>query len=111
MVSHHSAASVARFLEELDTRQIEIPGIFGVFYYRSARPKTLATLGRFFPVPARELEREFGAERLDPDAVCARSVRALRRLGVRHVYISNLPVADAPARLERIERLSRELSE
>ena len=102
---------MARFLEQLDTRQIEIPGIFGVFYYRSARPKTLATLGRFFPVPARELEREFGEERLDPDAVCARSVRALRRLGVRHVYISNLPIADAPARLERIERLSRELSE
>jgi len=111
VVSHHSAASVARLLEELDGRKTALPAVFGVFYYRSARPKTLATLGRFFPVPARELEREFGAERLDPDAVCARSVRALRRLGVRHVYISNLPVADAPARLERIERLSRELSE
>src|SRR5262245_61791375 len=44
VVSHHSAAQVARFLEALGRRGIAIPGVFGVFYYRSARPQTLETL-------------------------------------------------------------------
>jgi len=105
VVSHHSSAEVGRFLEELGKRRIEIPGIFGVFYYRSSRPKTLSALGRFFPVPAAALQREFDEEGMDSDAVCARSIRALRGLGVRHVYVSNLPVADASARLDRIAAL------
>jgi 5,10-methylenetetrahydrofolate reductase len=108
VVSHHSSAEVGRFLEELARRRIEIPGIFGVFYYRSNRPKTLAALGRFFPVPIEALQREFAEEGLDPDAVCARSIRALWSLGVRHVYVSNLPVAEAAARLDRIAVLARE---
>ena len=29
-----------------------MPGIFGVFYYRSANPKTLEMLKQFLPVPA-----------------------------------------------------------
>lgn len=106
VVSHHSAAAVARFLEVLDRSGVDLPGVFGVFYYRSARRKTLEALRHFFPVPIDELEREFLEEKLDADAVCARSIDALRGLGVRSIYVSNLPIADAPARLERILRLS-----
>jgi 5,10-methylenetetrahydrofolate reductase len=106
VVSHHSAEAVERFLELIGRRQIEIPGIFGVFYYRSARKASLETLHRFFPVPAREIEREFEVEELHGDEVCARSIRKLRRLGVRRFYVSNLPVADAAERLQRIIRLT-----
>jgi len=106
VVSHHSRDAVRRFVEETRGGGIEIPGMFGVFYYRSARRSTLAALREFFPVPAAGLAREFDEEGLDADAVCARSVRALHDLGIRHVYVCNLPVADAPARLERIARLA-----
>ncbi len=100
VVSHHSEPAVARFREELLRRHVEMPALFGVFYYRSARARTLDALGGFFPVPAAPIKREFEVERLDAEAVCARSIRGLRRLGVRHIYISNLPVGDAPARLQ-----------
>ena len=36
-----------------------MPGIFGVFYYRSANAKTLETLKQFLPVPADALMQEF----------------------------------------------------
>ena len=61
VVSHHSADRVEAFLEECDRRDVSTPGIFGVFYYWSARPGTLGRLGTFFPVPADELTREFEA--------------------------------------------------
>ena len=38
-----------------------LPGMFSVFYYRSASPKTLATLSRFMPVPIEGLVEEFGS--------------------------------------------------
>ncbi len=52
IVSHHTVAPVAAFIEESARRGLTLPGLFGVFYYRSAKPQTLATLGRFLPVPA-----------------------------------------------------------
>ncbi len=102
VVSHHSEPAVVRFRDELRRRGVALPGLFGVFYYRSARASTLGALGRFFPVPAAPLTREFEVEKLDSEAVCARSIRGLNDLGVRHIYISNLPVSDAPARLRRL---------
>ena len=36
-------------MNEMYRRQLTLPGIFGVFYYRSANPKTLTTLRRFLP--------------------------------------------------------------
>jgi hypothetical protein len=106
IVSHYSAAAVERFLEELAKRGIRTPGIYGVFYYRSAKGSSLDMLKRFFPVPVRELQMELGEQKLHPDAVCARSIQKLRELGVGRFYISNLPVYDAPARLARIAALS-----
>ena len=59
IVSHHSRRQVEGFLNEADRRGLALPGLFGVFYYRSANPKTLSTLKDFLPVPADELMREF----------------------------------------------------
>ena len=101
IVSHHSRASVERFLAEAQRRNLGLPGVFGVFYYRSANPKTLNTLKQFLPVPVDELQHEF-ADGGTPDSVCARSIRELAASGVRHFYVSNLPVNRAAATLARI---------
>ena len=101
IVSHHTVAPVARVLEESTRRGLTLPGLFGVFYYRSAKPKTLATLGRFLPVPAEDLTREFAAG-ASPEEVCARTIRALRDVGARHFYISNLPLGRAQTTLDAI---------
>lgn len=94
IVSHHAIDPVRRFLEAADRRGLSLPGMFGVFYYRSANPKTLDALKRFLPVPEAGLAREF-AEGATPDDVCARTIRALLNAGARHFYISNLPIARA----------------
>jgi len=101
VVSHHDEAKVARFLDELTRRQVDLPGVFGVFYYRSANPKTLETLRQFLPVPAEGLMREFKAGD-SPEAICARSIRILRAAGVRNFYVSNLPVGRARQTLSAI---------
>jgi hypothetical protein len=105
VVSHHSLDRVERLLEALDRSAISLPGVFGVFYYRSGNPRTLDTLSRFFPVPAEALAREF-ADGATPEEICARSLRALRGLGITNVYLSNFPMRRAEATLTRVlERL------
>jgi 5,10-methylenetetrahydrofolate reductase len=101
VVSHHDRPAVARFLNEAAKRNVTLPGVFGVFYYRSANPKTLAVLKDFMPVPVDALADEFasGATAID---VCARTVRMLIEEGARAVYISNLPLARAQATLSAI---------
>jgi len=101
IVSHHSRPAVERFLNAASRRNLALPGLFGVFYYRSANPKTLAALGGFLPVPVEGLTREF-AEGAPADEVCARSIRALADAGVRHFYVSNLPLGRAAVTLQRI---------
>ena len=78
--------------------------MFGVFYYRSANARTLATLARFMRVPAAEITRDFDRG-LTPDEICARTIRALRDIGIRHVYVSNFRPDDAPERLEAVRAL------
>jgi 5,10-methylenetetrahydrofolate reductase len=104
VVSHLDLDPVQRFLEEVHRRDVPIPGMFGVFYYRSASPKTLATLSTFMPVPVRGLTAEFAAG-ASAEEICARSIRAIRSLGVRHICICNLPMDDAAARLAAIRAL------
>ena len=94
IVSHHRVEPVARFLREVDHSDARLPGLFGVFFYRSANPRTLAMLSRFLPVPAAELTREFD-ETPDPVEVCARTLRAMLEVGARHSYVSNLPLTRA----------------
>ena len=101
IVSHYSREAVARFLGEAERRRLSLPGMFGVFYYRSANPKTLRTLKQFLPVPIDELQQEFAGGGT-PDSVCARSIRELTAAGVRHFYVSNLPVNRAAATLDRV---------
>ena len=101
IVSHHSRGQVDGFLSEAARRGLSLPGLFGVFYYRSANPKTLAALASFLPVPIEALTEEFGAG-ATADEVCARSIRALTDAGVRHFYVSNLPLRNPAATLQRI---------
>jgi hypothetical protein len=101
IVSHHSRPAVERFLAEGQRRGLVLPGLFGVFYYRSANPRTLEMLREFLPVPVDELRAEFAAG-ATPDSVCARSIRELTASGVRHFYVSNLPIARAASTLRRV---------
>jgi 5,10-methylenetetrahydrofolate reductase len=105
IVSHHSRRKVERFLAEAGQRGLGLPGMFGVFYYRSANAKTLRALSGFLPVPIAELSREF-AEGATPEEICARSIQALTAAGVRHFYVSNLPLATAARTLQRIQHLA-----
>lgn len=101
IVSHHERPAIDRFLHEANTRGVDAPGVFGVFYYRSANPKTLETLRGFLPVPVEGLTREFGAG-ATADEVCARSIRALIEAGAKSIYVSNLPIGRAELTLGRI---------
>ena len=101
IVSHYSRPAVEAFLAEGERRGLKMPGMFGVFYYRSAKPATLKTLSQFLPVPVDELLAEFGAG-ATAEAVCARSIRELTAAGVRHFYVSNLPIGRAAATLKRV---------
>lgn len=101
IVSHHHADAVRRFLDEVRRRGVTMPGVFGVFYYRSSNPKTLHALSEFLPVPIAELRTEFEAG-ATPVEVCARTIRTLRDLGARHFYISNLPLRNTAQTLTAI---------
>ena len=101
IVSHHRLGDVETFLGAADRAGIAVPGMFGVFYYRSANPATLEVLSQFLPVPVDGLRAEFAAGATPVD-VCARSIRELRQLGVRHFYVSNLPLTRTAAVLRAI---------
>ena len=101
VVSHHRAGAVEQFVRECQRAGLTAPGMFGVFFYRSANPRTLAALSQFLPVPVEELTAEF-AGGASAEQVCARTLRTLTEVGARHFYISNLPLSRAPATLSRI---------
>jgi len=101
VVSHLNPEPVQRFLDETDRRAVSIPGMFCVFFYRSASPKTLAALGAFMPVPVQGLVEEFAAGATPVD-VCARTIRAMMSLGARHFCVCNLPMHDAAGTLAAI---------
>jgi hypothetical protein len=105
IVSHHDLPALDRFTAAITRRGITLPGVYGLFYYRSANSKTLNTLRHFLPVPVEGLTKEFG-EGASAEEICARSLRALRAMGIRHCYVSNLPVGRARATLEKILKLA-----
>ncbi len=103
IVSHHQLDAVDAFLAELDRQQVTVPGVWGVFFYRSASPRTLARLAEFMEVPIDGLRADF--ERgLRPVEVCAESIRALLKRGITNIYISNLHPEQAPRQLKAIMR-------
>jgi hypothetical protein len=53
------------------------------------------------PVPEQGLIEEFGTGAKAVD-VCARTIRELRALGVRHICVCNLPMHDAASILTAI---------
>lgn len=101
IVSHHQINRVRAFLDAGRAGGLTMPGVFGVFYYRSANPKTLEMLAQFLPVPVDELKKEF-AEGATPIDVCARTIRSLLDLGAKHFYVSNLPAKKTAATLNTI---------
>jgi 5,10-methylenetetrahydrofolate reductase len=102
VVSHLDAAPVARFLDELRVQGLaHVPGVFGVFFYRSANPRTLQQLSSFLPVPADALASAFAAG-ATPVEICARTLRTMMDLGIRHFYVSNLPLLNASSTLGAI---------
>jgi hypothetical protein len=101
IVSPHSVDRVELLLAEARRRGVPWPGVFGVFLYRSANPRTLGQLGSFFPVPAEGITRDF-EEGLSPEEICARTIKALRQVGVDKVYVSNLGFDRPDARYRRI---------
>jgi hypothetical protein len=101
IVSHHQADRVGAFLDAGRRRGLAMPGVFGVFYYRSANTKTLDILNQFLPVPVEELKAEFAAG-ATPIDVCARTIRSLMDLGAKHFYVSNLPTRKTALTLNAI---------
>jgi hypothetical protein len=101
VVSHLNIAPVERFVNEARARGVQRPGVFGVFYYRSANVRTLEMLRQFLPVPVEPLLAEF-ASGATPVDICARTLRAMMDVGVRHFYVSNLPLARTAATLSAI---------
>jgi len=106
VVSHHDIDSVRRFLDAAKRSGVSLPAVFGVFYYRSANRGTLEMLKGFLPVPVEQLTREFAAG-ARPEEVCARTVRALAEVGIRHFYISNLPIRRTHSALATVGDLAR----
>lgn len=104
IVSHHHLDRVEAFLAEARRREVPHPGVFGVFLYRSANPRTLDLLGRYFPVPAEGIIRDFEAG-LSAEEVCARTIRGLREVGVEKVYVSNLGFDRPDARYRNLLQL------
>jgi 5,10-methylenetetrahydrofolate reductase len=101
IVSHHALREVEAFASEMERSGADIPIAYGVFFYRSANPKTLKTLSRFFPVPVEQVTAEFDAG-ASAEEICARSIRALRASGAEKVYVSNLGERGARRRLDRV---------
>jgi 5,10-methylenetetrahydrofolate reductase len=101
IVSHHDVRAVERFLAAVKRRDLTIPAIFGVFFYRSANPRTLSALKAFLPVPAEGLTADFKAG-ATAEEVCARTIRTLLDAGAKHFYVSNLPLRRAHAVLSSV---------
>jgi hypothetical protein len=106
IVSHHDRAALDRFQSALDRRSVTLPGIYGVFFYRSANRKTLDVLRQFLPVPVDGLAEEFAAG-ASPELVAARTLRLLWSVGARHCYVSNLPIGRARRTMEKIVELAQ----
>jgi len=102
IVSHYQTRQVDDFLNTSAKKGVKIPGIFGVFYYRSANAKTLEMLSPFFPVPVEELKAGFHSG-LTPIDMTVESIRSLLDRGVSNIYISNLPLDTGGQKLMQIE--------
>jgi len=106
VTSHHEIGPVATFMSELARRGLDLPVFAGVFFFRSARRKTLDALAEFIPVPRAGIVRDFEERGLSPEEVAARTIVALSDVGVTRFYVSNLVTLQAARQLERIAELA-----
>lgn len=104
LVSHLEPEPITRFQAELVRQGVTMPGVWGVFFYRSGNPRTLNRLSEFFPVPVDAVVAEF-ASGVSPEEVCARTIRHLRGLGIDKIYVSNLHPERAVEQLAAIRAL------
>ena len=80
-----------------------LPGVFGVFFYRSANPRTLEALKGFLPVPAEGLTREFASGDDGRGYLRANDSNAARRrrAPLLHQQPPDRPRAGCPAILDK----------
>ena len=104
LVSHHDLERVEAFQAALAARDVTIPGVWGVFFYRSASARTLARLSEFFPIPVEAIAADF-ASGMSAIEICAKTIRELRAQGADKVYVSNLHAERAPSQLAAIQAL------
>ena len=101
VVSQHELPMVERWLRATDDAGLNIPGAFGVFFYRNGRRDSLKRLSSFLPVPVDEIAAEFESG-ISPVKHCANAIIALRKLGIKHIYLCNLGAHRAGALFEQI---------
>lgn len=104
IISHHDLPAAERFMDEVRKQRLDLPIFAGVFYYRSARKKTLERLAPFIPVPAEELRRDFKERGMSAQDVCAASLRELADVGFDRFYVSNFETHRAARQLEAVTR-------
>jgi len=102
VVSHHDIRPVEAFMNAVRRRGVTLPIFAGVFFYRSARAETLATLSRYMPVPLEELMRDFGERGKTSEEIAADTLRRLGEVGFTRFYLSNLETSRAVPRLASI---------
>ena len=105
IVSHHSVDRVEAFLAEADAQAADAPWHVRRLLLPLGERQDARGAQGFLPVPAEELTAEFAAG-ATPDEICARTIRALREAGVRHFYVSNLPLQRASLTLSRVLTLA-----
>lgn len=101
IVSHHDLPRVERYLSRARRRGVQQPGAFGVFFYRSANPRTLNLLRNYLPVPVEGITRDFEAG-LSATEICARTIRELRQVGAEKVYVCNLGFQQVAGRYQEL---------
>src|SRR5262249_54803258 len=108
IVSHYQPRAIDEFVNETHRLGVKIPGIYGVFYYRTPNPRTFSMLSKFLPVPLGVFKEDF-ARKVPPEEIFARSVDPLVQRGVKNVYVSNLPMSTAGQTFTRVESRVEEM--
>jgi 5,10-methylenetetrahydrofolate reductase len=105
IVTDESVGHLASLASRIARSGLDLPLVAGIFHFHNADPRRLEMLGRFFPVPAERITREYDAG-VEPEAFTARAVRAARDAGASAVYVSNVGLGRGARRLRRILELA-----
>ncbi len=101
IVSHYDLDRVERWLNLCAGEGLEIPGAYGVFFYRNGRRPLLEYLRRFFAVPVDDVAAAFESG-VRPESHCAQTIAGLRKLGIDNTYVCNLGSRYAARYYDRI---------